>query len=193
MTTPAPTPPPERPALPDGWRPIETAPKNEEGPPEWVILYSTKEGVTPGYWGPTYFDSRYKWVQYNHRSEAYEVEGDITHWMALPPAPGNAPASPQPNLLQRCDRYIRALRQAVYGRSDGTRPSNEELDALSCVVELGAALEASPQPSPTVADAVALVQRMASKHRTDNRDNVADDYAEARRIAAALAEREGGR
>lgn len=66
------------------WQPIETAPKDGD----WLILMSTVEGVTVGYWGPTYFDMDEKWVQYNHRSDYIEVEGDVTHWMPLPETPG---------------------------------------------------------------------------------------------------------
>lgn len=66
------------------WRPIETAPKDET----WVILF-TPDGVQCGYWGATYFGMNPAWVQYAHRSECEEVNGEPTHWMPLPEPPSN--------------------------------------------------------------------------------------------------------
>lgn len=68
---------------PEGWQPIETAPKDGT----WIILFSSVEGVVPGYWGPTYFDYDEKWIQYSHRTDYQDIEGDITHWMPLPTYP----------------------------------------------------------------------------------------------------------
>lgn len=65
------------------WQPIESAPKDGK----WIILFSTVEGVTCGYWGPTYFEYDPDWIHYSHRSESWIVPGKITHWMPLPEPP----------------------------------------------------------------------------------------------------------
>jgi len=65
------------------WQPIETAPKDGT----WIALWSDGSKVQAGYWGPSYFGSDHKWIQYAHRSECEEVEPEPTHWQPLPEPP----------------------------------------------------------------------------------------------------------
>lgn len=60
-----------------GWRPIETAPK--DGSP--VLLFSTSEGQDVGSWEVTY-DAGHEWMD----AQGYSIY-DVTHWQPLPPPP----------------------------------------------------------------------------------------------------------
>ena len=74
----APTPP-----VDDGWRPIETAPKDGTD----VLLWDGEE-IFVGYWSDSIWVSPGAWVKEEHRSDT--VTYIPTHWQPLPAAPTEA-------------------------------------------------------------------------------------------------------
>jgi len=81
---------------PSGWRPIETAPKtrddNRFGP--LIVLASTSGHWAIGYWAIGYWGERcgrWGWVN-PHDHQIMDYWNAFTHWMPLPPAPGEEEA-----------------------------------------------------------------------------------------------------
>ena len=65
-----------------GWRPIETAPKDET----YILLYCGDDFQAVGYWSTSIWVTKGgAWIYDECRSDTVELEP--THWQPLPPPP----------------------------------------------------------------------------------------------------------
>jgi len=114
--------------VPTGWQPIETAPKdfvtefdgwNGERVPN--VIWAHPEGAPKG----TYCWCVSEYVQH-HGWILEEVKG-LTHWMPLPPAPGESPAPAVEMEAQFTDTSRAALLWVLWHHQGGSSPVGQPL------------------------------------------------------------------